>query len=156
MIGADLSGENEVRQEAKDKLQRLWEWRSAAVLAVGNVSELAGFAWWFGSGAFPARWSLEQQIRVLEAGAGVSFDYVVTQRLAELVNDELQLVLRVVSLLVERAYTSHMVLSGADQLRQVLRAAMTSGDDELITEARATISRLYAFGHTNFGDLLPE
>jgi hypothetical protein len=154
LIGTDLSGDHEVSEATQAKLQRLWDWRSDRVLAGENVSELAGFAWWFGSGKIPVRWSLEQLIRVLEAGAGVSFDYVVTQRLVELIDIELPLVVRVVSLLVERAYTPHMILSGREEIRRVLRAALGSGDDELIAEARATISRLYALRHTEFNDLL--
>jgi hypothetical protein len=154
MIGTDLSGDHDVSEATQERLQRLWEWRSEQVLAGENASELAGFGWWFGSGKLPVRWSLEQLIRVLEAGAGVSFDYVVTQRLVELIDTELALVVRVVSLLVERAYTPHMVLSGRDEIRRVLRAALDSGDNDLVAEARATISRLYALRHTEFNDLL--
>lgn len=154
MIGTDLSGDHDVSEATQEKLQRLWEWRSEQVLAGENTSELAGFGWWFGSGKLPVRWSLEQLIRVLEAGAGVSFDYVVTQRLVELIDTGLTLVVRVVSLLVERAYTPHMVLSGRDEIRRVLRAALDSGDKGLVAEARATISRLYALRHTEFNDLL--
>lgn len=154
MIGTDLSGDHEVSEETQQKLQRLWEWRSERVIADGNASELAGFGWWFGSGKLPTQWSLRQLIRVLEAGGGVSFDYVVTQRLVELIDEHLPLVVQVVSLLVERSYTPHMVLSGRDEIRRVLRAALESGDRELATEARETISRLYALRHTEFNDLL--
>lgn len=153
-IGTDISGDHELSEEVQQKLQPLWEWRSEKVIADGNASELAGFGWWFGSGKLPTRWSTEQLIRVLEAGGGVTFDYVVTQRLRELVETDLRSALRIVALLVERAYTPHMVLSARDEFRTVLAAALASGDDDLTAEARATISRLYTERHTEFNDLL--
>jgi hypothetical protein len=39
-------------------------------------------------------------------------------------------------------------------MRSVLRAALDSGDGALASEARATISRLYALRDTEFNDLL--
>jgi hypothetical protein len=154
MIGTDISGDEEVPAETLEKLRRLWEWRSGIVLANGNTSELAGFGWWFGSGKFASRWASEQLIRVLEAGGGVSFDYTVTQRLPETAATDLPSAVRIVSLLIERAYTPHLVLSGRDQFRTVLAAALASDDDRLAAEARATISRLYTERHTEFNDLL--
>lgn len=154
MVGTDISRDEEVPAETLEMLQRLWEWRSAQVLADGNASELAGFGWWFGSGKFPEAWATEQLIRVLEAGGGVSFDYTVAQRLPDVAAADLPGALRIVSLLVERAYTPHLVLSGRDQFRTVLVAALDSGDDQLIAEARTTISHLYTERHTEFNDLL--
>lgn len=81
------------------------------MLAEDNVTELAGFDWWFGSGKMPHEWSVEQLLRVLEAGGGVTFDYVVTQRLADLAAKDLASAVRITAALVERAYTPHMVLS---------------------------------------------
>lgn len=154
MIGTDISDENELPDDVREKLQHLWEWRSAQVLADGNASELAGFGWWFGSDKFAGPWATEQLIRVLDAGGGVSFDYTVTQKLPDVAAADLPGALRIVSLLVERAYTPHLVLSGRDQFRTVLQAALDLGDDHLIAEARATISRLYTERHTEFNDLL--
>lgn len=154
MIGTDISGDHELSEEIQHRLQRLWEWRSEKVMADGNASELAGFGWWFGSGKLPTRWSTEHLMRVLEAGGGVTFDYVVTQRMHELIETDLPSALRIVALLVERAYTPHMVLSARDEFRTVLVAALASGDDDLAAEARATISRLYTERHTEFNDLL--
>jgi hypothetical protein len=154
LIGNDLSGSDDVAEETIEKLQRLWLWRSERVIAEGNVSELAGFAYWFGSGKLPERWALEELIRVLEAGAPPAFGYAVTHRLPELVEAELPLVMRVVSLLVERAYTPHMVISARDEFRTVLVAALASENEAVVREARETISRLYAQRHTEFNDLL--
>lgn len=154
MIGTDLSGDHEVSERIQAKLQRLWEWRSERVFAEGNVSELAGFDWWFGSDKLPEPWSVEQLMRVLEGGGGVSFDYVVTQRLPALAASNLLSAVCIVAALVERAYTPHMVLSARDQFRAVFEAALASGEAELETAARSTISRLYAQRHTEFNDLL--
>ena len=154
MIGTDLSGDHDVSEQIQAKLQRLWEWRSKKVFADGNVSELAGFDWWFGSAKLPEAWSVEQLLRVLDGGGGVSFPYVVTQRLPELAATDLRSAVRIVSALVERAYTPHMVLSARDQFRAVLASTLASGDAELEAEARSTISILYAQRHTEFNDLL--
>lgn len=154
MIGTDLSDEHDVSERVQTKLQQLWEWRAEKVLAEGNVSELAGFDWWFGSGKMPQEWSVEQLLRVLEAGGGVTFDYVVTQRLPELAEADLPAAVRILAALVEHAYTPHMVLSAREPFRTVLAAALASGDNELAATARSTISRLYAERHTEFTDLL--
>jgi hypothetical protein len=124
------------------------------VFADGNVSELAGFDWWFGSGTLPEAWSVEQLLRVLERGGGVTFDYVVTQRLPEIAARDLRSAVQIVAALVEHVYTPHMVLSAREPFREVLAAALASGDEELDAKARATISRLYAHRHTEFNDLL--
>src|SRR5207248_3088327 len=118
LVGMDVSNADEISDEVRDQLQRLWDWRADAILANGNASELATFAWWFGSGKFDVRWSLEQLIRVLDAGGGVSSEYVVTKRLAELLDDERGLAVRATALLVERAYTPHMVFGASNELRQ--------------------------------------
>jgi hypothetical protein len=156
MIGTDLSGEHDVSERVQTKLQQLWEWRAEKVLAEGNVTELAGFDWWFGSGKLPHEWSVEQLLRVLEAGGGVTFDYVVTQRLPDLAAADLPSAVRILAALVEQAYTPHMVLSAREPFRTVLAAALASGDGELAATARTTISRLYAERHTEFNDLLDD
>jgi hypothetical protein len=74
--------------------------------------------------------------------------------LPDLIDRELPLVMRVVALLVEKAYTPHLVLGARDEFRTVLSAALASGDEALDREARETISRLYAQRHTEFNDLL--
>jgi hypothetical protein len=154
MIGTDLSGDHDVSEQIQAKLQQLWEWRSKKVFADGNMSELAGSDWWFGSGKLPQAWSVEQLLRVLDGGGGVSFPYVATQRLPELAATDLRSAVRIVNALAERAYTPHMVLSARDQFRAVLASALASGDAELEAEARSTISILYAKRHTEFNDLL--
>ena len=154
LIGTDLSDDHEVSERIQAKLQRLWEWRSEKVFADGNARELAGFDWWFGSGKLPEAWSVEQLLRVLRGGGGVSFPYVVTQRLSELAATDLRSAVHIVTALVERAYTPHMVMSARNQFRAVLASALASGDAELEAEARATISILYAQRHTQFNDLL--
>jgi hypothetical protein len=156
MIGTDLSGDHDVSERVQTKLQRLWEWRAEKVFAEGNVTELAGFDWWFGSGKMPHEWSVDQFLRVLEAGGGVTFDYVVTQRLPDLAAADLPSAVRILAALVEHAYTPHMVLSAREPFRTVLAAALASADDELTATVRATISRLYAERHTEFKDLLDE
>ena len=156
MIGTNLSGEHDVSERVQGKLQQLWEWRAEKVFAEGNVAELAGFDWWFGSGKMPHEWSIEQLLRVLEAGGGVTFDYVVTQRLPDLAATDLPSAVRITAGLVEHAYTPHMVLSAREPFRTVLAAALASGDNELVATARATISRLYAERHTEFNDLLDD
>ena len=154
MIGTDLSGDHDVSERVQAKLQLLWEWRSEKVIADGNASELSGFGWWFGSGKMPHEWSVMQLVRVLEAGGGVTFDYVVTQRLPDLVGTDLPAAVRIVASLVERAYTPHMVLAASEQFRAVFAAALASGDEQLAVIARETISRLYAERHTEFNDLV--
>lgn len=154
LIGNDLSGHETASSETIERLQRFWMWRSELAIAEGNVSELSGFASWFGSEKLPERWALGQLVRVLEAGAAPTFDYAVTHRLPDLIEGELPLVMRVVELLVERAYTPMMVIGARDEFRAVLAAALASGNDNLVREARETISRLYAQRHTEFNDLL--
>jgi hypothetical protein len=154
LVGMDVSNADEISDEVRDQLQRLWEWRTDTVLAGGNTSELAPFAWWFGSAKFDVRWSLEQLIRVLDAGAGVSSEYVVTHRLAALVDDQPGLVVRATALLVERAYTPHMVFGASDELRRILVVGLQSGDEAVTADARATISRLYAERHVEFSEIL--
>jgi hypothetical protein len=143
-----------VDDDIAEMLKRLWEWRAARVLTAGNMSELAPVAWWFGSGKFHDRWSLDQLIAVLDAGGGITSDYVVTQRLAELLGREPELVVRATSLLVERAYDPHMVFGAADELRSILRVGLASDSDEIVGAARATINRLYALRHVDFSELL--
>jgi hypothetical protein len=156
ITGMDVTNADSITDTVRDRLQRLWEWRSDAVIEGGNASELAPFAWWFGSGKFDDRWSLEQLIRVLDAGAGTTSDYVVTHRLAGLVEAQLDLVVRATALLVERAYTPHMVFGASDELHRILRAALASGDKEFVALARATIGRLYAEGHVEFSRLVDD
>ena len=93
---------------------------------------------------------------MLDAGAGTTSDYTLTHRLAELVDAELELVVRVTAVLVERAYTPHMVFGASDEFRRILQAALTSGNDELVALARETISRLYSEGHVEFSHLLDD
>ena len=102
----------------------------------------------------PDDWAVEQLVRVLEGGAGTTFDYVVTQRLPDLAATDLRAALRIVAALVDRAYTPHMVMSARDEFRTVLAGALASGAEQLAAIARETISRLYAERHTEFNDLI--
>ncbi len=86
----------------------------------------------------------------------MTFDYVVTQRLADLAAKDLASAVRITAALVEHAYTPHMVLSAREPFRTVLAAALATADSELAATARTTISRLYAERHIEFNDLLEE
>jgi hypothetical protein len=157
----EIANANQPPPQTLERLQRLWEWRMRTLRARehADLEELEGFGWWFGSGRFDEDWAFTQLHDLLTLEGAVQPDHTVAERLAALRHEHLAQVVTCLSLLIDAthrhaAQRSWFVTGARDEIRAILEDGIRADDPETRRRARATVNRLIARGHTQFGELL--
>ncbi len=150
--------ETDLPEEESVRLEALWDRRLAS--AVENEGrpyseELAAFGWWFVSGKFDERRSLERLSRGLSLGANATRPYGVAERLAEVASHHPALAAecaeRIVRGLLRPGRRERWAILGIESdLHDILRAAARSADEDARRTARETASILAANGYPRF------
>jgi hypothetical protein len=162
LVGFDL-GDKEPAPQVLTRLQRLWEWRSAALVGQreqADLGELGGFGWWFASGHFDEEWGLTQLHRLLTAKGTIDPDHPVIERLAALRHKHLGEVVACLDLIIEAAQ-QHIppkpwfVTANRDEIRAILEDGIKAQGPGIARLALQIVNRLIARGHTQFEELLP-
>jgi hypothetical protein len=158
----EVANADQLAPQTLERLQRLWEWRVRTLQAHehAELEELEGFGWWFGSGTFDEDWAFTQLHDLLTMEGTVQPDHTVAGRLAALRHEHLGQVVACLSLLIDATHRhaarrSWFVTGAHDEIRAILEDGIRADDPETSRFARATVNRLIARGHTQFGELLP-
>lgn len=116
-------------------------------------AELAEFGWWFKSAQFDDEWSLDQAIVVLNLCQYVTPDYMVMERLLELVDKYPQKVAEVFRLMVDCRVADHGFYGWIEKAKILLPKLLQT---EARETAIKTIHKLGAYGLNQFGALLKD
>jgi hypothetical protein len=153
VLGIMLHNTENPSPEVVERLQRMWRWRFDR-LRSGNLTELAGYGWWFASGSLDPAWALEQLRGLLQAGGAVKPDHMVAGQLAVRHDDFLHEAVTCMALLIDSPTDPWFVTGARDEIRIVLGKGVRATEQPTRTTARETINRLIARGYTTFDDLL--
>jgi hypothetical protein len=154
-VGRSLQNESKpVPDEVVERFRGLWEQLSSHVLAGSSerTQLLKPFGWWFASGRFDAEWAFEQLGRVIETSGGIEPDFMVMERLADVVGEYPGRCLNVLRALARRDERGWNLLGWKDSARTILQAALEA--EATKTDAKALIHELGARGHLQFRELL--
>lgn len=158
-VGQDLSGQPpDPNDDAVVRLRLLWQARAASHFGQdppASPKEVEAFGWWFISGAFPEDWSLDQLLAALTVTGCTEMEVAVVERLATLVEERPQEVLRCLEQLVRGDQEGWRPMEWRDPARRILAACMASSDVGLSAQAQHLLDWLVSRGYTGYEDLLP-
>jgi hypothetical protein len=156
-VGRSLRNTTEpIPENINIRLSELWEWRVKEVKGkfVENAEELKGFAWWFTSGKFDDEWSITQLLEALRLAKHIEPDHLVVERLVVLARTMPARSVLALSLMVEGDVEGFGILGWADNAKQIIKTALSSGDPEARRLAIELINILGRRRYFDFGDLL--
>ena len=149
----------EISPDVLERLKNLWSRRLEAVHTAGKdspeVEELKFFAWWFASKKFDDEWAMVQLREALLAAGTVAYDQMVVERLAETAAKLPAIAVECLTMIVESDKDGWAILGWRDRAREILSAAMGSGDPTAQDAAVRLVHYLGRRGYFEFKDLLP-
>jgi hypothetical protein len=155
ILGIMLRNTEQPSPDVLERLQQLWQWRFDRLRSSNaDLSELAGFAWWFASGKLDTRWVLRQLHDLLQAGGTVEPDHMVASELATQHDAFPDETVTCMALLIDAPTDPWFVTGSLDDIRTVLRGGLQATEQATRKKAEETINRLVARGYTSFQDLL--
>lgn len=119
-----------------------------------NIKEISGFGYWFVTGKFEDKWSLENLQISLEIAGKIDPDSIVIERISELSEKFPKESVRCLKLMAE---TKEMVWRSDkwyETAKDILRNAQKSGDTEVKNEAIDLINFFGTKGRYDFRELL--
>jgi len=146
-------GSPQLSEEVRARMVETWEW-------IFNHSQeehdsLGAFGAWFGAHQFDDDWLLAQGRRVLELGVPLDPDHVVYDSLPRMAGNHPREVVEILRLMIVTDPEEWSVLGSVDEVRQTLATALSSGDDDVCSDAIAVLNLLGAKGMGEFRDLMP-
>ena len=138
--------------EVSERLKALWNWRMSE--ASIQAEEMHAFGWWFGSGRMDPDWSLQILTRLLSASVLPEPDYMVTERLAVIAEEQPLKAVQSLDWLIELAPEGWTIHGWLDSAQVILEAALESVDTEAKERAERVIHRLGALRFREFRTLL--
>jgi hypothetical protein len=143
-------------REVLNRLVMLWHERLAAASRdpVKGGQELKEFGWWFVSNQMGDEWSVAQLIEVLRIAETIDPDFMVVDELARISTSMPRQCVDALSMIVRGDKKGWAILGWADKARQIMTAAMKSGDATARREAEDLINYLGSQGNFDFGTLL--
>ena len=147
-------GLRESPKEATERPVRLWEWRCAS--GAITAPELQAFGWWAASSSLEPVWMLTNLDRALKTAKKVDADWLVVERLAELVGHHGNQVVHCLALMIEGAPEPWSITHWEKGIRTVLSSAMASHDPDVRQASEDLTNLLGAKSHWSFSDLLPS
>jgi len=159
-LGRDLYNTKEpVQPVVLDRLQAIWARRlgaaQSAASPASHVSEIAAFGWWFASGKFDDRWSVEQLGKALRLAGKIDPDHIVVQRLAALSSTMPREAIQCLDLIVGGDKEGWRVQGWTEEITTILKSALRGSDEQAKRSATDLINRLSSWGNLAFRDLLP-
>ncbi len=148
-------------EEQRLRLENLWNWRlvrAAEDAGRSHSRELGAFGWWFISGKLDDRHALERLNRGVSLGADVGRAHAIVERLAEVgpvhPAPAVELLQKIVRGLLSGGSQGHWAILGVDDhLRDVMSAAIDSGDEAAVRTARGVANVLVTHGYSGFADM---
>jgi len=143
-----------------ERLQRLWTARTLLLPADSRVrEELPAFGSWFSSGRFDDDWAFAQLEIVLDRSQTTSDEPLLDQdgvmsRLAALADRHPARVARILGRLAQATEDASWTYAWPDQVRQIVAAAVRSGDADARKSVVGFLDRLGAIGVRNVEELV--
>lgn len=154
-LGRSLyEAKGEVDSEVLERLRDLFEKRLDDKRAVETPAEFRGFGWWFASGAFDEKWSIDQLSKVSELTPGIEPDHLVVERLSELYRIDPYQVVSCLEKIVRRTDDSVAIYGWQEEARKILVAAVREEKRAVRDLAVDLIHWLGARGHLGFREIL--
>lgn len=156
--GQIAKNSGELDSAIDEAFRALWGRIRAAADGSGDTAlreSLGKFSWWFASKLHEA-WALPELVDLLESGVHVSPEFLVLPRLAELVAQDVERVLHVLEKMAPRTDNEWAFRAHEEQVREILRVSLASGDPIIRERARALVNRLGRLGMLGLGSLLPQ
>jgi len=147
-----------IPNELLARAQALWaERREAGRISQdpqSNNQELSRFGWWFASGKFDDKWSLDELISLLEATHQLDPGFLVAKRLVELAHRFPVEAMVALKLLIDADQQGPGINGWLHDARSLLEIVMIGSSPEARRLAVATIHRLGEAGYEDYRDLL--
>lgn len=153
-IGRNLHNAAPVEHEILSRLKALWEWRIAELRQLHGDSEGIPFGIWFASGQFDLDWSFKNLLCVLRICHKAELDFWVVERLATVARERPAAAAQALGMMVEGDREGWAMHGWGDHPRNVLEAALRSGDEHAKREAERVIHLLGSRGWYGYRDLL--
>ena len=140
------------------RLRALWDARMLAAVESKNKSlfkkELGSFSFWFSSGKFDDDWAIRQLKEVIQlVGVEPVQAFTVIKRLAQIAPGMPAAAIECLELIVAAPAKSGFYFHGMQEVRDILEAARSSGDVEIINNARRVASVLAERGDLTHRDI---
>jgi hypothetical protein len=154
-VGRTLMEKGQLPQDVLERFRTLWEiyWGSASREEVRGNPTRQLFGLWFASGRFPTDWSLKNLVEFSKVVAVPEPDDAVVERLAEIVEGHLTIVLPIVQRMVLGDQEGWRVDGWLEPLQTILRAGLLASGSER-SQSIDLISVLARRGYLSFGELL--
>lgn len=147
-------------EEVVRRLQELWARRLDAARSSPRtddaLEEIVPFGWWFASAKLDEEWAVQQLEAVLKLADRVDPDFLVVERLVEIVDRRPRASIDLLDLLLEgqRKRRGAFGLYRQEDIREILRKALHGADLQAREAAEALINRLVASGELEYRELL--
>jgi hypothetical protein len=117
-------------------------------------AELGAFSWWLAADSLPLDWRLEQFNRLLTAGFVLTPDFLVFPVLRTAVRDAPATAVDLLKRFLELSGDIWTISGYANEIEEILRTALHSGETVATAKAEETIQWLGTFGLRQFRQLL--
>jgi hypothetical protein len=157
-VGRSLTREQAPPAEIIERFKQLWQWLvEVGEAASGDSVErlrLAAFGSWFTSRQFDGCWSIAALEDALRLAGCVNNSHFVIELLAELAPQFPSEVLRCLRAILRSDKEGWEICGTQDEVRRILKAALSHSDESVRMEATSTVHDLGARGFFSFRDLL--
>lgn len=155
-----LNTEGEIPAAILDRLRALWDSRLTFARDTksgrSSISELAAFGWWFASAKFDDPWATKQLVSAIGIAKKIDPDHMVVARLVAVSYAMPRQAIECLKLIVEVDKDEWGVYGWRDNAREILSAAIESGDPDARNAAVSLLNLLGARGYRDFRDLVPK
>jgi hypothetical protein len=155
-VGSSLSGSDQALPgEVISRFQTLWEryWDGVGRSDAAVTPQSAVFGYWFSSGAFDPRWSIERLHAFVTAAPRAEPDDMIVEQLAKICQNDPLRSAQVMQLLVQGDTEGWRISGWKAEAKQVLSVAIAAGG-EARGVAEQVVDRLGRRGFLEFGELL--
>jgi hypothetical protein len=158
-VGRSVAGSQDAAPpEVFERLKNLMELRLRVIeqnaATAPFTKELAAFGWWFTADKLDDEWSLEMLLKVLHRTKTIDGGMDVVKMLAGLSSRHPVACVACLDLIVQ-GDRDNWALIGVDvEARQIIKAALDSGQHDAVMSARRLVELLIARGHYGFRSLL--
>ncbi|MDY7107911.1 MAG: hypothetical protein SYC29_04665 [Planctomycetota bacterium] len=149
--------QDKVPPAAIERFKKLWEWHWKAIGKQDAEKDptAATFGYWFSSGAFDAKWSLQNLEAFVEVVRKPEPDDRIVEQLVKFADADPALAVSILGRLVEGDDEGWRVIGWRKNAREVLETGMNAGG-AAAAQAEDIINQLGRRGMLEFEELLPE
>lgn len=157
-LGRILAEQPRLSPDACERLKALWAHRlevaQRSADPKSHAKELEAFGWWLGSPLLDDAWVLRQVELALDVSGDLDGDHLVAKRLVALSASSPRACVACLSRLLDADTEGWRLLGWESDVKEILKAGLSSQDTEARSAAEALIHRLGARGYWGFRSLL--